>query len=280
MYKNTIQYILFSILISINAIAQNNADKITLLQGQKIKLTSIDTSMLTQMQGSNPMDMKTFSNSTTEIEILDIQKEQIIATQTLKHIAIDFDGYGQKMTYNSNDSNKKQDGMMAEQLKNKINHPDTIYLSFDGKLIDNNNSKDDKKRGGGGMMRMMNQGGANLENIFLLIPNDAKEGNGWKKDNSKDDIKTQTIYFIEKINNNIVEVSFKKKSKGIMTTKGGPGGELKIDIDNLSDGYIIVDKSTGLVKSYTEKTQSKSKFNAMGQDISSTGTIVSHQTIE
>ncbi len=280
MYKNTIPFILFSLFISINAIAQNNADKITLLHGQKIKLTSIDTSMLTQMQGSNPMDMKTFSNSTTEIEILDIQKEQIIATQTLKQIAIDFDGYGQKMTYNSNDSNKKQDGMMAEQLKNKINHPDTIYLSFDGKLIDNNNSKDGKKRGGGGMMKMMNQGGANLENIFLLIPNDAKEGNGWKKDNTKDDIKTQTIYFIEKINNNIVEVSFKKKSKGIMTTKGGPGGELKIDIDNLSDGYIIVDKSTGLVKSFTEKTQSKSKFNAMGQDMSTSGTIVSHQTIE
>ena len=77
-----------------------------------------------------------------------------------------------------------------------------------------------------------------------------------------------------------MEVSYKKKSKGSITTKGGPAGELKIEIDNISDGYIIADRTNGLVKSYTEKTQSNSKFNAMGQDMSTAGTITTHQTVE
>ncbi len=272
-------FIILILFFSNNCIAQNNADKVNVLKGQKIKLSSIDTSLLTQKQGDNPMDMKTFSNSTTEIEIIDVNNEEIIATQTLKHIQIDFEGYGQKMSYNSSDSTKKQEGMMAEQLKNKINHADTIYISYEGKLIEKEEKKDNKKKGGG-MMRMMNQGGMNLENIFLLIPNEAKEGSGWKKDNKKDDLKTQTIYFIEKIDGNSVEVSYKKKSKGSITTKGGPAGELKIEIDNISDGYIIADRTNGLVKSYTEKTQSNSKFNAMGQDMSTAGTITTHQTVE
>ncbi|MBK7589424.1 MAG: hypothetical protein IPI22_14390 [Bacteroidetes bacterium] len=263
--------------------AQERASKLLLVKGQKIKIKSIDTSDIKQKRGEESMDMKTLSNAETEMVVLEVKENGYLATTSLKKINVDFEGFGQKMQYDSENPGK-QEGMMAEQLKNAINKLDTIQLDFEGKKIEDEEGDDPKKgrgKGGrGGMMRMMNQAGTNVENAFLLIPAEAKEGNGWKKDATKDGMRTQTIYFVEKIDGPIAIVSFKKKTKGTITRSGGQGGEMKIESDNLSNGMITVDMTSGVVKSYTETTNTNSKTNMMGQDIPSTGTVISHIVFE
>jgi hypothetical protein len=263
--------------------AQERASKLMLVKGQKIKIKSIDTSDIKQKRGEESMDMKTLSNAETEMVVLEVKENGYLATTSLKKINVDFEGFGQKMQYDSENPGK-QEGMMAEQLKNAINKLDTIQLDFEGKKIEDEDGDDPKKgrgKGGrGGMMRMMNQAGTNVENAFLLIPAEAKEGNGWKKDATKDGMRTQTIYFVEKIDGPIAIVSFKKKTKGTITRSGGQGGEMKIESDNLSNGMITVDMTSGVVKSYTETTNTNSKTNMMGQDIPSTGTVISHIVFE
>lgn len=263
--------------------AQERASKLMLVKGQKIKIKSIDTSDIKQKRGDESMDMKTLSNAETEMVVLEVKENGYLATTSLKKINVDFEGFGQKMQYDSENPGK-QEGMMAEQLKNAINKLDTIQLDFEGKKIEDEEGDDPKKgrgKGGrGGMMRMMNQAGTNVENAFLLIPAEAKEGNGWKKDATKDGMRTQTIYFVEKIDGPIAIVSFKKKTKGTITRSGGQGGEMKIESDNLSNGMITVDMTSGVVKSYTETTNTNSKTNMMGQDMPSTGTVISHIVFE
>ncbi|MBK9299444.1 MAG: hypothetical protein IPN14_02150 [Bacteroidetes bacterium] len=263
--------------------AQERASKLLLVKGQKIKIKSIDTSDIKQKRGEESMDMKTLSNAETEMVVLEVKENGYLATTSLKKINVDFEGFGQKMQYDSENPGK-QEGMMAEQLKNAINKLDTIQLDFEGKKIEDEEGDDPKKgrgKGGrGGMMRMMNQAGTNVENAFLLIPAEAKEGNGWKKDATKDGMRTQTIYFVEKIDGPIAIVSFKKKTKGTITRSGGQGGEMKIESDNLSNGMITVDMTSGVVKSYTETTNTNSKTNMMGQDMPSTGTVISHIVFE
>jgi len=263
--------------------AQERASKLMLVKGQKIKIKSIDTSDIKQKRGEESMDMKTLSNAETEMVVLEVKENGYLATTSLKKINVDFEGFGQKMQYDSENPGK-QEGMMAEQLKNAINKLDTIQLDFEGKKIEDEEGDDPKKgrgKGGrGGMMRMMNQAGTNVENAFLLIPAEAKEGNGWKKDATKDGMRTQTIYFVEKIDGPIAIVSFKKKTKGTITRSGGQGGEMKIESDNLSNGMITVDMTSGVVKSYSETTNTNSKTNMMGQDMPSTGTVISHIVFE
>ena len=263
--------------------AQERASKLMLVKGQKIKIKSIDTSDIKQKRGEESMDMKTLSNAETEMVVLEVKENGYLATTSLKKINVDFEGFGQKMQYDSENPGK-QEGMMAEQLKNAINKLDTIQLDFEGKKIEDEEGDDPKKgrgKGGrGGMMRMMNQASTNVENAFLLIPAEAKEGNGWKKDATKDGMRTQTIYFVEKIDGPIAIVSFKKKTKGTITRSGGQGGEMKIESDNLSNGMITVDMTSGVVKSYTETTNTNSKTNMMGQDMPSTGTVISHIVFE
>lgn len=252
-------------------LAQTNASKVQLTKGQKIRMMSKDTSNIKQKRGEESMDMKTLSSSMTEVEILEVNDKGYLATATVKKIKVDFDGFGQKMIYDSEDPAKQQ-GMMADNMKNILDKADTIRLDFDGKKVEDDEKGENKKgKGRGGMMRMMNQGGGNVENAFLLVPAEAKEGNGWKKDASKEDVRTQTIYFVEKITGNLATVSFKRKTKGTVSRSGGQGGDMKIEMDNLSSGLITVDVQTGLVKSYTETTNSNSKTNMMGQEMPSTG---------
>jgi hypothetical protein len=273
----------FAVLSVIHLHAQQRAVKVILSKGQKITMTSHDTSAMTQKRGEESMDMKTVAGSTTQVEIIDVSTKGYAATATLQKMKIDFDGYGQKMKYDS-ESKEKQEGMMAEQMKNVIGKTDTLAFDLDGKKEEEENKSEGKGKGngkGGGMMKMLNQGGANIENAFLIVPAEATEGSGWKKDATKDNLRSQTIYFVEKINGNIATVSFKKKTKGSITRNGGPGGgEMKIDMDNLSDGLITVDMSTGLVKTYTEKTNSNSKTFMMGNEMPSTGTTISDVTFE
>ena len=270
-------------LLSMGQLHAQRATKISLTKGQKIRMVSHDTSMINQKRGEETMNMKTISGSSTELEIIGEANDQYTATSTLTKMKIDFDGFGMKELYDSEDKDK-QNGMMAGQLKDVIGKADTLTLDNNGKKIgDDESDKKGKGKGngrGGGMMKMMNQGSGNIENAFLIVPAEAAVGSGWKKDATKDDVRSQTIYFVEKIEGNLATVSFKKKSKGSITRNGGPGGEMKIDIDNLSSGMITVDMSTGLVKTYTETTDTKSKTFVMGQEMPSDGKVISDIVFE
>lgn len=270
MKKTLILTLLLAFNITMNA---QNADILKLAVGQKINSNSNDTVANQQKRGEESMDMKTISNSFSEYEIIEVTQEGYKLKSTLQKININFDGFGQKIVYNSEDPSTHT-GMMAEQLKGKIGVADTIEISFDGKLKEGETDKAKGKGKGRGMMRMMDQQSNNIENAFLFVPAEAKEGSGWKKDNVKDGVKSQTIYFVDKINLDIAEVSFKKKTKGTKVIKSQQG-EMNMDIDNLSTGAITVNLKTGLVKSYAEDLTTSTKMIMMGQDMPSSGKTIS-----
>lgn len=270
MKKTLILTLLLAFTITMNA---QNADKLKLAIGQKINSNSNDTLANQQKRGEESMDMKTISNSFSEYEIIEATQDGYKLKSTLQKININFDGFGQKIVYNSEDPSTHT-GMMAEQLKGKIGVADTIEISLDGKLKEDETDKAKGKGKGRGMMRMMDQQSNNIENAFLFVPAEAKEGSGWKKDNVKDGVKSQTIYFVDKIQGDMAEVSFKKKTKGTKVIKSQQG-EMNMDIDNLSTGSITVNLKTGLVKSYAEDLTTSTKMNMMGQDMPSSGKTIS-----
>ena len=128
--------------------AQQRATKIVLNKGQKITMVSRDTSSMSQKRGEESMDMKTVAGSATEVEIIDVSTKNYTATATLKKIKIDFDGYGQKIKYDS-ESQDKQEGMMAEQMKNVIGKADTLAFDFAGKKEEDEQNGERKGKGNG-----------------------------------------------------------------------------------------------------------------------------------
>ena len=256
-------------LVLTSALYAQNADKLKLTVGQKIIFNANDSMFNQQKRGEESMDMKTTTLSNNVYEVIEVSATNYKLKSTLQKIKIDFEGFGQKMVYDSEDPTK-QTGMMAEQLKGKLGVSDTIEVTIDGKLVEAAEDKSKGKGKGRGMMRMMDQQSMNIENAFLLVPADAKEGTGWKKDQTKDGVKSQTIYFVDKINGNMADISFKKKTKGTKVVSSQQG-EMNIEVDNLSSGSLVVELKTGLVKQYNEELNTNTKMNMMGQDMPSTG---------
>lgn len=278
MYKYSI---ILLTLFSWSVSQAQRASKVTLAIGQKIVMKSTDSTNNTQKRGEEKMDMKTYSSTVSEYEVIGKSATGYTLKTTLQKIYVNFDGFGQKMEFDSEDP-KKQEGMMADQIKDKVGKADTIEITLDGKKVDEEGDDKGKGKGKGQgrrMMRMMDQQSGNIENAFLFVPAEAKEGNGWKKDDSKETLKSQTIYFVEKINGQIAEISFKKKTKGTRTLKREQG-EMVMEIDNLSSGTLLVDMTTGLVKSFQEEENTNTKMNMMGQDMPSTGRTVSKVVFE
>jgi hypothetical protein len=256
-------------LVLTSALYAQNADILKLTVGQKIIFNANDSMFNQQKRGEESMDMKTTTLSNNVYEVIEVSATNYKLKSTLQKIKIDFEGFGQKMVYDSEDPTK-QTGMMAEQLKGKLGVSDTIEVTIDGKLVEAAEDKSKGKGKGRGMMRMMDQQSMNIENAFLLVPADAKEGTGWKKDQTKDGVKSQTIYFVDKINGNMADISFKKKTKGTKVVSSQQG-EMNIEVDNLSSGSLVVELKTGLVKQYNEELNTNTKMNMMGQDMPSTG---------
>lgn len=268
-------------ILSLSVSAQKNAEKLQLEPGQKIVFNAIDTVKNKQTRGAETTDMNTLTQSKVEFVVLDKKPDYFLVAQTIKTMKLDFEGFGTKMSFDSEDPSK-QSGMMVDQLKAMVGKTDTIRVDSDGNILEE--AKEGRgnrgaRGGGGGMMRMMNQSSANFDRAFVMVPSGVTEGQGWKKDVVKDNIKTQTIYFVEKIKGDMVELTFKRKSKGTrsFTTQNG---QSQIEIDNLSDGALTVNRLTGRVKTYSENVQTSSKMNMMGMDMPSTGTTVSRITIE
>lgn len=258
--------------------AQNFTDKVKLQKGQVIQVRTMDTTDLMQKRGGEEMPMKTFSASELELSALEAGGDALKMQQVLSAMKLHFEGFGQIMDYDSKDPSK-QEGMMAANMKEQIGKKDTNQFTLTGELIEAEDKPTEAEKGKGkgrGMMRRMQQG-FNAENCFLLIPADAKVGTGWKTDKTKEGIKTQTIYFLDKLEGEIATVSFKRKSKGT-TTSEFQGMSSTVDVDNLSEGLIVVNIQTGVVTSYEENLKMNSKVNMMGQEMPNTGRVRTHQT--
>lgn len=267
---------LFSLSTSI-AFSQEGT-KIQLQKGQVIKITSKDSSFVSNTMGGETNDMTSVSKSYSTLTVADLDNKRALCIAKLDKIHINFDGFGQKMEYDSQDPSK-QNSPMASTLKDKIAKPDTLLYDAYGKAMDAPDKAEAKKGKGRGLMRMMNQGSGYTENMFLSIPSEVVLGKGWKTDNSKNDIKSQTIYFYDKLEGDIATVSFKKKTKGIMNNEM-QGMQMTIELDNLSEGELTVNVKTGRVIKFKEITQSNTKSNPMGRETTSKGTTVSELTFE
>lgn len=261
----------FAVICCINAThlnAQSFIEKLTLKKGEVFSVLGIDSSALTQKMDDQPMDMLTITSTQNKYEVIDVTKDGYRIKSTLTKILVDFKGYGMVMVYDSEDP-KKQDPMLKEQMKTVVGKVDTMEIDMQGKLLEHE-SKKDKRGKDRGMMRMTDMQSSNIENMFLLIPSEAQVGKGWKTDNEKEGVKTQTIYFLDAISGDIAEISYKRKKKGIKAIKS-PQGDMNMEVDNLSSGSIKVSISTGLIKMYNESVESKSKMNTMGKEIITSG---------
>lgn len=258
----------------INSLQAQYTSKVVMKQGQLITAEVSMNMTATQTMQDQPMEMKTDAVSVQTFKIIAVSENGYTLLSTLTKMKLNFDGFGQKQEYDS-ENKEKQSGMLAGPLNEKINKSDTIQIDLTGALIEKSESeKKDKKKGGRGMGMMFGSNEtANLETAFLIIPSDKKLGEKWRITKEKDGIKNIIEYTIESIEGNVVHLSAKQQVKGTKVGEGQGGMQFTTTMNNLSEATLTVDKTTGLVLSKTDTTRTDSKMQMMDKEIPSTSVV-------
>ncbi|MCF8293970.1 MAG: hypothetical protein K9I70_09180 [Chitinophagaceae bacterium] len=276
-----------TLIVSSALYAQEIPGKVVLQKGDIIKVTTDMTSSNTQsMMGGDPMEMKTNTNSYTELEVKEVLTDGYKMSQTMKKMKMDFDGFGQKTTYDS-ESKEKQDNPFVKQLAEKINIPEDIKLGFDGKLIEEEanedkkaGSKDGKRGGGRGGMRMMGMGtNSSAESAFLVVPKDAVTKGGWEESTEKDGLKTRRKYTMGAVMGTMATVTVQSQTKGDLDMNRG-GMPMTTKVNTLTEEMIMVNMSTGKVQMHTVNMTNNSKTIMNDKESPSTGKTTITTTVE
>ena len=287
MYKPSL---LFSALLLPFALqAQLPSGKLVLQKGDIIKIhTEMTSSNKQSMGGGEPMEMKTSTQTYTELEVKEVQDKKYILNETLKKMKMDFDGFGQKTHYDS-ESKEKQDNPFLQSVTEKLGVAEEIQLGMDGKLIEDP-AKDKEKeghghkeggmRGGGRMMKMNGMGNSNTaETAFLIVPADAITKGGWEETTEKDGLKTRRKYTIGGTMGNMVTVNVQSQTKGTIDMNRG-GMPVSSKVNTLTEEMILVDIQTGKVQMHTIHLTNNGTTTVNGQENPSTGDTTITTTIE
>ena len=282
----------FTLMLTSALYAQDMPGKVVLQKGDIIKITTDMTSSNTQsMMGGDPMEMKTSTNSYTELEVKEVLADGYKMSQTMKKMKMDFDGFGQKTNYDS-ESKEKQDNPFVKQLAEKINVPEDIKLGFDGKIIEEEakddpkasgkDGKDGKRGSGGGRggMRMMGMGNnSSAESAFLVVPKDAVAKGGWEESTEKDGLKTRRKYTMGAVMGNMATVTVQSQTKGDIDMNRG-GMPMTTKVNTLTEEMIMVNMSTGKVQMHTVNMSNNSKTIMNDKESPSTGKTTITTTVE
>ncbi len=276
------------------ATAQNFTQKVILKKGDKIKSSTDMNSTATQsMMGGEAMEMKTTLITVGEMEVKEVLENGYLIISTAKSMKMDFDGFGQKMNYDSEDKTAKKEGPLAS-LDEMINKPEELKIDFKGKfIVDSTMNQEEKKgpkgekgkRGGGGfggkgMMKMMGmESGSSSELAFLLIPENTKPGTSWETKSEKDGLTTRKKFTLDGLMGNVANVSVQSQVKGTVESNRG-GFAMTNKMNTTSDELILVDIETGRVQMVNNKSNISNIMIMNDKENPSTGKSETTTTFE
>jgi uncharacterized membrane protein len=272
------------LLFSVSAIAQDSPYSLKLSVGDVIKVnTDLNSTNTSSMMGGDPMESKTISNSYTELKVTGKTDSTYTLTQTLVRMKLDFEGFGQKMNFDS-ESKEKQENPFAKQIMEKIGQAEEIIVSLNGEVIEPvaAKEKEGKSRGGAGkgMMRMMSGGGASAaETAFLVVPQKALTEGVWETTNEKDGLTTKRRYTLGAVMGNMATITVQSQTKGDIDMSRN-GMQMTSKVNTLSEDMILVDLSSGKVQMHTAEMTNNSKTFMNGQESPSSGKTTISSTFQ
>ena len=262
------KYLAVIILIaSVNAQAQ----KIALKKGQQITIiTKLDQDVDMTAMG---MQMKNNSNTTGIFQHKDSNNENYITSYTLSKVNLKMDMMGQENKYDSEKPEDK-DSEMGKAISEKIGKEVTVLVNKNtGKAsLDIKTSSPEKQPEANPMAGLMDAFGsvteeANVETVFFILPAGKKTGDSWTDSSTSTktmkDVRTYTIKSVEK---GVADVTLLSLMSGTTNTEM-QGMQMEISLSVKTEGQIVVDTVTSLVKKRSNTANLTGNIEMMGQSI-------------
>lgn len=262
----TISFITISLFIILNATAQSTG-KLLLNQGQKI--TSVSTMKMNNKQNFNGTDMelKVDNIATAEIVVKEATKGEYKLECVFTKMKMDFDGFGQKQTY---DSEKKSDekSEIGTSLKGFLNTPQTFQVDTNAQI----KTTKDKAQNSNTLLSNDEKYKETLQNMLFVLPVDKKVGDVWRTEKMEEGIKTITENTLVSLIGNDATITQKQQTKGTKA-ENVQGNSVITKMNVLTEATLVVDVSVGLVKSKVSIIRTTTTATMMGQESPSSGTV-------
>jgi len=260
---------LLALAVSAIAFAQST-DKIKLSNGQKIVIEST-----ADIQASLTMGMELTSNSATvnTLEVKNTNASNYIISNTLTKLKIATNMMGQASNYDS-ESKAGNDEQMAKIFGDKLNKPVDVTLdNTTGVAVAEKKKEkkadDDDTNPVADMMKIFSDNASDdaiVSGAFEMIPKGRSIGDSWGDTTTAKDIKTVRKFTLKSIAGNeaIIQSSTVLNATNKMDFQGM---EFIIKTETRTNGEIVADISTGLVKKRTGVADITGTLPMMGQEM-------------
>ncbi|MEQ1553506.1 MAG: DUF6263 family protein [Ferruginibacter sp.] len=234
-------------------------------QAQTIKLENekvIKLSTKIILESESPMGgtNKSEINTVNTLKITAVEEKLYKANSTLSKMQMNGEMMGQTIKFDS-DNKADMDGQMGQMLGSKINTVEQISINKTDGKVEKTDAKDDENNAGA----MLTGGDGNVaSSAFFVIPADKKIGDKWTVTTTESDIKSIKNYELQSMKDNMATVLLSATSKGT-TTKEANGMSMEMTIDSKSNGTIVVNNSTGIVKEIIINDETTGSMEVMGQ---------------
>ena len=247
------------------------AQKIALSKGQEITITTNGTQDI-DMSGMG-MQMKNITSSTSLLKVMESNKENITTSYTLTKVNLSMDMMGQQSSYDSEKPEDK-DSEMGKAISEKIDKAINVIINKNtGKAILKKPERDstEKKEDANPLEGLMDSFGsvteeATVETVFFNIPNEKKAGESWIDSSSNNKMKEIKTYTLKSIVAGIANVGFFSTMDGSNSMET-QGMQMDINLSAKTEGEIIVDTKSSLVKKRSSVMDMTGSIDVMGQSV-------------
>jgi uncharacterized protein Veg len=208
-------------------------------------------------------------------EVISISTDSVNFSHKTNRITVSLDGMNQKMNFDS-DIKKDLDSDIGKSMKNALQDTYNMTIDMKGNVTDVQTTVTKGKKSDPSELDMFKNlltgFTSSLEapkkgdaSVFKILPeNEISKGFVWVEKNDKE--KKKVTYAVSDITDSEVLISY--KSEYTTESKGNiMGMDTFTNLDNSENGKIVLNKSTGIIKSKNTTTTASGNVSVMGQSI-------------
>lgn len=249
-----------------------NAQQIKLSKGQRISISSTTNQEIDMGMGQ----MKNNSVTTSVLDIKDADTKNYNAVYTLTKLSLEIEGMGQSQSYDS-DKPEDKDSEMGKAFGEDIGKETKVTIdknsgntTAEKAASPEKEDVEDENNPFAGITKMMGAADTEsgiTESAFFLIPAGKKAGDSWSDSvNVKDGMKGKRTYTLKSIDKNMATIAV------FLTVEGRQdlelqGMQLEVNLSGKTEGELLVDTKTSLVKKSSRVADITGTMGMMGQSM-------------
>jgi hypothetical protein len=248
---------LLLMMLSLTSVAQKVSGKLVFQPGQVLNVSIKSTmSNLVNAMGQE-IELKSESTVDQVYRVTNTTDENHTISQEIKRIRMKSEGMAGELDFDS-DSEKDMKGQFGAPVKELMGKKINMVIDASGNTLmavsEGSVSKSTAAGSGmlsqfiGGISEMTEAPKQGSASFFKVLPsNEVGKGDGWTNTIEREGNKTEEAYSVADINDDHIILNYLANSSS-SSVQEAMGREVTINVKNKTQGKIIVDRKTGIIK--------------------------------